>query len=312
MRLWRIGTRKSALAVTQTQWVIDRWREATGNLSAEMVTLTTRGDKILDVALSKVGGKGLFVKEIEQALLEGLIDAAVHSMKDLPADRTAGLVVGAVPKREDPRDAVITRDGRSFDDLPEGAVVGTSSLRRVAQLIRYRPDLRFVPLRGNVDTRLRKLEAGDVDAVVLAAAGLIRLGLRERITEYLDPDICLPAVGQGALAVQCREEDAEAREALAVLHDPETAKAVEAERTCLAALDGGCQVPVGAWAEVKEGQVRMAAMVARPDGGELLRVVIQGEDPVAVGKKAAEDLLRLGADRILRRVREEAEIGGGS
>jgi hydroxymethylbilane synthase len=233
-------------------------------------------------------------------------------MKDLPADRTAGLVVGAVPKREDPRDAVITRDGRPLDTLPEGAVVGTSSLRRVAQLIRYRPDLRFVPLRGNVDTRLRKLEAGDVDAVVLAAAGLIRLGLRNRITEYLDPDICLPAVGQGALAVQCREDDAEAREALAVLHDPETAKAVEAERTCLAALDGGCQVPVGALAEMKEGQVRMVAMVARPDGSELLRVVVQGDDPATVGRKAAEDLLRLGADQILRQVREEAEIGGGS
>ncbi|MDI3256537.1 MAG: hydroxymethylbilane synthase [Kyrpidia sp.] len=296
--------------MTQTQWVIDRWREALPEVAAEVVPIVTRGDRVVDVALSKVGGKGLFVKEIEEALLEGRIHAAVHSLKDVPARMAEGLVIGAVPPRVDPRDAVITRDGTPLKDLPPGAAVGTGSLRRVAQLGRYRPDLRFVPLRGNVDTRLRKLQAGEVDALVLAAAGLLRLGLGEWIGEYLSPDVCLPAVGQGALAVQCRQQDESTLDALAVLEDPDTRRAVEAERACLAVLDGGCQVPVGALAEIRDGQVRLAAMVARPDGTTVLRAVAQGDDPEAVGRRAANDLLRLGAAEILQAAREEAQAGG--
>lgn len=296
--------------MTQTRWVIEQWQERVPGLSAEVVPMTTRGDRVLDVPLSRVGGKGLFVEEIERALLEKRIDAAVHSLKDLPAQLAPGTVVGAVPRREDPRDAVITRDGRPFDDLPSGARVGTSSLRRVAQLRRYRPDLAFIPLRGNVDTRLRKLAAGEVDAVVLAAAGLVRLGLGDRITEYLSPEICLPAVGQGALAVQCREADEDTRRSLASVEDVAARRTVEAERTCLAALEGGCQVPIGALAEIRDGHIRLAAMVARPDGSELLRVVVQGEDPAGVGRRAAADLLELGAGKLLQETREEAELGG--
>ncbi|MBE3551550.1 MAG: hydroxymethylbilane synthase [Kyrpidia tusciae] len=310
MGILRIGSRKSALAMTQTRWVIEQWQERVPGLSAEVVPMTTRGDRVLDVPLSRVGGKGLFVEEIERALLEKRIDAAVHSLKDLPAQLAPGTVVGAVPRREDPRDAVITRDGRPFDDLPSGARVGTSSLRRVAQLRRYRPDLAFIPLRGNVDTRLRKLAAGEVDAVVLAAAGVVRLGLGDRITEYLSPEICLPAVGQGALAVQCREADEETRRSLASVEDVAARRTVEAERTCLAALEGGCQVPIGALAEIRDGHIRLAAMVARPDGSELLRVVVQGEDPAGVGRRAAADLLELGAGKLLQETREEAELGG--
>ncbi|CAB3390967.1 porphobilinogen deaminase (hydroxymethylbilane synthase) [Kyrpidia spormannii] len=296
--------------MTQTRWVIEQWQKRVPGLSAEVVPMTTRGDQVLHLPLSRVGGKGLFVEEIERALLEKRIDAAVHSLKDLPAQLAPGTVVGAVPRREDPRDAVITRDGRPFDDLPSGARVGTSSLRRVAQLRRYRPDLAFIPLRGNVDTRLRKLAAGEVDAVVLAAAGLVRLGLGDRITEYLSPEICLPAVGQGALAVQCREADEDTRRSLASVEDVAARRTVEAERTCLAALEGGCQVPIGALAEIRDGHIRLAAMVARPDGSELFRVVVQGEDPAEVGRRAAADLVELGAGRILQETREEAELGG--
>ncbi|WP_170085200.1 hydroxymethylbilane synthase [Kyrpidia spormannii] len=310
MGILRIGSRKSALAMTQTRWVIEQWQKRVPGLSAEVVPMTTRGDQVLHLPLSRVGGKGLFVEEIERALLEKRIDAAVHSLKDLPAQLAPGTVVGAVPRREDPRDAVITRDGRPFDDLPSGARVGTSSLRRVAQLRRYRPDLAFIPLRGNVDTRLRKLAAGEVDAVVLAAAGLVRLGLGDRITEYLSPEICLPAVGQGALAVQCREADEDTRRSLASVEDVAARRTVEAERTCLAALEGGCQVPIGALAEIRDGHIRLAAMVARPDGSELFRVVVQGEDPAEVGRRAAADLVELGAGRILQETREEAELGG--
>lgn len=278
----------------------------------ELVEIVTRGDRFLDVSLSKIGGKGLFVKEIEQALLDRRIDLAVHSMKDVPAEMDGGLVVAAVPPREDPRDALVSRDGRRLEELPPGAVVGTSSLRRVAQLSRYRRDLRFIPLRGNVDTRLRKLDGGEVEAVVLAAAGLIRLGLGHRIVQYLDPEICVPAAGQGALAVQCRADDEETRTALAALDDPDTRKAVEAERACLAGLGGGCQVPAGAYAEIRDGQIRLTAVVARPEGSELLRAVVQGDDPVAVGRKAARDLIDLGADAVLLEARKEAEIGGRS
>ncbi|MCL6575606.1 hydroxymethylbilane synthase [Kyrpidia sp.] len=310
MGILRIGSRKSALAMTQTRWVIEQWQKRVPGLSAEVVPMTTRGDQVLHLPLSRVGGKGLFVEEIERALLKKRIDAAVHSLKDLPAQLAPGTVVGAVPRREDPRDAVITRDGRPFDDLPSGARVGTSSLRRVAQLRRYRPDLAFIPLRGNVDTRLRKLAAGEVDAVVLAAAGLVRLGLGDRITEYLSPEICLPAVGQGALAVQCREADEDTRRSLASVEDAAARRTVEAERTCLAALEGGCQVPIGALAEIRDGHIRLAAMVARPDGSELFRVVVQGEDPAEVGRRAAADLVELGAGRILQETREEAELGG--
>lgn len=269
--------------------------------------IVTKGDKILDVTLSKVGGKGLFVKEIEQALLDREIDLAVHSMKDVPSELPEGLVIGAVPKRLDPRDCLISRDGRKLDELPRGARIGTSSLRRACQLQAYRGDLKLEPIRGNIDTRLNKLETEQLDAIVLAAAGLQRIGWTGRVSEYLDPAVCLPAVGQGALGIECRADDTELLELLALLNDKESSRRVAAERAFLARLDGGCQVPIGAYAEsVHEdgsGALRLTGLVGSPDGGLLLKETVEGADPVALGNQAAEALLARGAGRILEEVR---------
>jgi len=312
MRTIIVGSRQSALAMTQTGQTIERLRaickEAGLDYGFEVKPIVTRGDRILDVTLSKVGGKGLFVKEIEQALMDGEIDFAVHSMKDMPFELPEGLAIGAVPPREDPRDALISRHGCSLADLPGGARVGTSSLRRGAQLAAVRPDLRIESLRGNIDTRLKKLEAGGFDAIVLAAAGLRRMGWGDRITALLDPRECLPAVGQGALAIECRENDAAVRGLLARLNDPRTERAVRAERRLLGLLNGGCQVPIGAYAEAESGaegaKVRLTAMVASPDGKTLLRSEAVAADPLEAGSRAAEQLLAQGADRILDEARE--------
>ena len=222
----------------------------------EIKKIVTKGDRILDVTLSKVGGKGLFVKEIEQALTDGEIDIAVHSMKDMPFELPEGLVVGAIPKREDARDALITRGNRSLDELPQGALVGTSSLRRASQLQHHRPDLRIESIRGNIDSRLRKLEEENFDAIMLAAAGLHRIGWQDRISEYLPPELCLPAVGQGALCIECRGGDAFVLDLLGKFQHEPTALAVRAERAFLGRLNGGCQVPLGAYASVNEDEQR--------------------------------------------------------
>jgi len=312
MRTLKVGTRKSALAMTQTTQTVERLRQLASSagmdVAFELVPIVTRGDRILDVTLSKVGGKGLFVKEIEQALLDGVIDFAVHSMKDMPFELPEGLIIGAVPQREDPRDCLISRTVRALDELPQGAKVGTSSLRREAQLKALRPDLAVVSIRGNIDTRLRKLEEEGLDAILLAAAGLHRLGWKDRITAYLPVETCLPAVGQGALAVECREADAELRELLALLHDNLSARAVAAERRLLGLLNGGCQVPIGAYAAPQgaapDSPLTLTGMVALPDGAKVLKASAAGTDPAALGEEVARLLLEQGADAILAEVRE--------
>ncbi|MDF2927614.1 MAG: HemC [Paenibacillaceae bacterium] len=253
MRRIVVGSRQSALALTQTGYVID-WLTAASiahglECRFEVKKIVTKGDRILDVSLSKVGGKGLFVKEIEQALLDGEIDLAVHSMKDMPSELPEGLVIGAVPKREDPRDCLVTRNGGGLAAIPPGGRVGTSSLRRACQLRAARPDLAIETLRGNIDSRLRKLETEGLDGIVLAAAGLHRMNWSNRISAYLPPEICLPAVGQGALAVECRGNDSFVLELLRRIHHEETGRAAAAERSFLHTLQGGCQVPIGAYAE---------------------------------------------------------------
>lgn len=297
----RIGTRASRLALWQAEWVQQQLETLHPGLSVSLVPITTKGDKILDVPLAKVGGKGLFVKEIEEALYDGSIDLAVHSMKDVPSVLPPGLILPCIPPREDPRDALVTPDGRGFAQLPEGARIGTSALRRQAQLLHRRPDLRIVSLRGNVETRLRKMEEEGLDGIVLAAAGLKRLDLAERIAEYLPIDLSLPAIGQGALGLQCREGDEGTLRLIAPLHHADTAVAVTAERAFLRRLNGGCQVPLAAHATVEEKTLTLVGLVAEVDGRSLLKETLTA--PVsqadAVGCQLAEKLLARGADRIL-------------
>jgi hydroxymethylbilane synthase len=266
--------------------------------------IQTSGDKILDVPLAKIGGKGLFVKEIEEALLAGDIDLAVHSMKDVPAQLPAGLDILCVPPREDARDALISRDGRPFRDLDRGAKIGTASLRRQAQLLSVRPDLRIEMLRGNLDTRLRKLKEGNFDAIVLAAAGLRRLAWAHEITEYLDPAISLPAIGQGALGIEGRSDDVFVQSILERLNDPITRTAVTAERAFLQRLEGGCQVPIAAYATLSGGRVALDGLVAGVDGKTVIRDHVEGtrEDAYALGVQLAERLLARGGDTILREI----------
>jgi hydroxymethylbilane synthase len=300
----RIATRGSALALWQANWVRDRLMADDPHLAVELLVLKTRGDKILDRALSEVGGKGLFVKEIEEALLDGRAEVAVHSMKDLPAEIPVGLMLGAVPEREDPRDALLVAPAHAAKDvasLPQGARVGTSSLRRVCQLKARRPDLDVVPLRGNVDTRVRKVDANELDAIVLACAGLKRLGHGARITAALSTAESLPAIGQGALAIECRVDDPETLRRLARLDHRITAHAVAAERAFLARLQGDCKTPLAAHATVDGARLSLEGLVGAPDGSKLLRHRLEGttEDAAAVGTALAEELLKMGADRLL-------------
>jgi hydroxymethylbilane synthase len=314
-RKWIVGSRQSALALTQTGHVIEALRslglQQGLEYEFEVRKIVTKGDRILDVTLSKVGGKGLFVKEIEQALLDGEIDFAVHSMKDMPAALPEGLTIGCIPEREDPRDALITREGLSFETLPQGAKLGTSSLRRSCQMKYLRPDLVVEPLRGNIDSRLKRLEDGSFDAILLASAGLRRMGWEDRITEAVSADVCIPAVGQGALALECRENDEELLALLALYHHPETALTVEAERAFLAAVNGGCQVPIGAYATLDQGGangetlVTLTGIVGSPDGSVMLRERMTGTDPVRLGVNVGEALLARGAERILAEARSE-------
>lgn len=305
MHTIRVATRGSLLALTQTGWVVDRLKAANPGVQFVTETYKTVGDKVLDVALSAIGGKGLFTKELEDALLQGKADIAVHSLKDMPTDQPQGLVIGCIPEREDPRDVVITRDGRPFADLEAGALVGTSSVRRVAQLRARRPDLQFMPIRGNVDTRLRKLAEGQAAALVMAASGLHRAGFADRITEYLEPDLCLPAPGQGALAVELRANDGPVGQVVAAIHHNLTALAVHAERAMLALLQGGCQVPIGAYAQVDRGHIHLRGLIASLDGSRMVAWEDEGpeHEPGALGRRVAERLLALGGDEILKSAR---------
>jgi len=294
-----IGSRGSQLALWQSNWVKDRL--ATTGYEVEIRTIKTTGDKLQDVPLAQSGTKGLFIKEIEEALADGTVDVAVHSMKDLPTDQPAGLVIAAVPEREDARDALISNNGQRFVDLPAGARVGTSSVRRQAQLRSLRGDLSLVPLRGNLDTRLKKLDRGDCDALVLAAAGVHRLGFQARITEYFSPDAMCPAVGQGALAIEIRQGDERTERAVRPLDHVPTHQAVRAERALLRYLGGGCQLPIAAHAVATGGQLNLVGLVASLDGSLVKRAAAAGtiEDPEGLGVKVATHLLQQGARAIL-------------
>jgi len=296
-----LGTRASKLALQQSEWFQAQIQAIAPDITVTLTRIQTSGDKIVDVPLAKIGGKGLFVKEIEEALLSGDIDFAVHSMKDVPTQLPDGLEILCVPPREDSRDALISRTGCRFQELPVGARVGSSSLRRQSQFLHARPDLRIEMLRGNLDTRLKKLKEGQFDAIILAAAGLRRLGWTEEITEYLDPQLCLPAIGQGALGIEGRSNDQFVRSILSRLTHPPTQVAVTAERALLHRLEGGCQVPIAAYATLTNDQVHLEGLVASVDGKTVIRDAVQGTRAEAqvLGTRLAERLLARGADKIL-------------
>ncbi len=299
MRL-RIGSRGSQLALWQANHIAARLRENRHEVEIEIIHTT--GDKITDVALAKVGTKGMFTKEIEEALADGRIDLAVHSLKDLPTELSKQFQIAAIPQREDPRDAFCSQKYSSIEELPNAARVGTSSLRREAQLKALRPDLQVNPLRGNVDTRLRKLESGDYDAIILAIAGLNRLGRTEVVRQILPLEIMCPAAGQGALAIETRAHDEGVIAALAFLDHAATRAETDCERALLNKLGGGCQVPIGANSKLQDGVLHLEVVVASPDGSLLLRESISGRDPISLGAAAGETLLKRGANEILERV----------
>ncbi len=296
----RIGTRGSTLALAQTTWVREKLVEKYPGASIETILIHTSGDRFSEASVKAIGGKGIFTKEIEDALLRNEIDIAVHSMKDLPTELPAGLIVAAVPQREDSRDVLVSAGARKLSELVAGAKVGTGSLRRSAQLVHYRRDLRVVPIRGNVDTRLKKLDQGECDALVMAAAGLKRIGREERIAEYVSNDVCLGAAGQGALGLESREEES-IRVELSFLHDPATFAEVTAERSFLNRLGGGCHVPVGARGVADGENLELFGVVANPDGSSLFRGEISGSvaDAEELGCELAERLLSQGAQKIL-------------
>jgi hydroxymethylbilane synthase len=298
----RIATRKSPLALWQAEHVAALLENTFPGVKTELVKMTTQGDKILDAPLAKIGGKGLFVKELEVGMLEGIADIAVHSMKDVPVEFPEGLHLGAILSREDPTDAFVSNRYASLSDLPSNARIGTSSLRRQCQIKELYPNAEILTLRGNVNTRLAKLDAGDYDAIILASAGLIRLGMGERITQRLDTKTSLPAIGQGAIGIECRVDDKELNDMLGKLHDNETGICVRAERAMNARLSGGCQVPIAGFAEIHDGQLFMRGLVGSPDGSVIYRSESSGklEHAESIGKTIAEDLLSQGADKILQ------------
>ncbi|MCQ4279647.1 hydroxymethylbilane synthase [Pseudomonas stutzeri] len=304
----RIATRKSALALWQAEYVKARLEAAHPHITVSLVPMVSRGDKLLDAPLAKIGGKGLFVKELETALMENEADIAVHSMKDVPMEFPEGLGLYCICEREDPRDAFVSNHYENFDALPSGAVVGTSSLRRQAQLLARRPDLKIQFLRGNVNTRLAKLDAGEYDAIILAAAGLIRLGFGERIRASISVEDSLPAGGQGAVGIECRTGDTELHELLQCMNDPHTALRVTAERALNRHLNGGCQVPIACYAVLEGDQLWLRGLVGQPDGALLLRA--EGRAPnaeaEALGVRIAEELLQQGAGKILQDIYGEA------
>ncbi len=300
-KIIRIATRQSPLALWQAEHVAARLQQAFPGLKTELVKMVTRGDKILDAPLAKIGGKGLFVKELEQGMLEGTADIAVHSMKDVPVEFPEGLHLAVILDREDPTDAFVSNQYRSLAELPANARIGTSSLRRQCQIKEKFPNAEILSLRGNVNTRLAKLDAGEYDAIILASAGLKRLGLAERITAQLQPTESLPAMGQGAIGIECRIDDVEIHDYLKVLHDAETSIRVNAERAMNARLNGGCQVPIAGFAEIKDGKLFMRGLVGSPDGSRLYRAEASSslEQAEQLGRMIADDLLAQGAAQIL-------------
>lgn len=306
-RTIRIATRQSPLALWQAEHVAARLEQAFPGLKTKLVKMVTRGDKILDAPLAKVGGKGLFVKELEQGMLEGTADIAVHSMKDVPVEFPEGLHLAVILEREDPTDAFVSNRYRSLAELPADARIGTSSLRRQCQIKEKFPNAEILSLRGNVNTRLAKLDAGEYDAIILASAGLKRLGMGNRITSQLSPDESLPAMGQGAIGIECRSDDAEIHEYLKILHDEETSIRVTAERAMNTRLNGGCQVPIAGFAEIRGDRLFMRGLVGSPDGSLLYRAEADSELDQAeqLGQTLADDLLAQGADKILKELYEE-------
>lgn len=309
MRKIIVGSRRSKLALTQTNWVIDQLKKLDPSFEFEVKEIVTKGDKILDVTLSKVGGKGLFVKEIEQAMLDEEIDMAVHSMKDMPAVLPEGLIIGCIPFREDHRDALISKNHTPIKELKPGSVVGTSSLRRSAQLLAIRPDLEIKWIRGNIDTRLAKLETGEYDAIILAAAGLARMGwANEVVSEFIDDEVCIPAVGQGALSIECRESDEQLLSLLSRFTCMKTKQAVTAERAFLQKMEGGCQVPIAGYAKVEEnGYISLTGLVATPDGKTILKESASGQDPEKLGELVADALIANGGKALIDAVKVELD-----
>jgi hydroxymethylbilane synthase len=301
----RIGTRGSALAIAQTELVRDKLVAAHPGLEVELVRITTSGDKDVDRPLHQIGGKGVFTKELDDALLANLIDCAVHSLKDVPTELPEGLVLGAIGHRATPFDVLVANDEMILDELPDGAKIGTSSLRRKAQLLLYRDDLDVVDMRGNVETRLRKLESGQVDALVLAAAGLERLGLQDRVSEILTQDVMIPAAGQGILAIAMRIDDNKTQRLVDAFEDPNARAAGACERGFLAALGGGCQAPAGALAEVIGSSIVITGIIVSPDGIDVYKGDHEGKKSAAaqIGKRLAIDLLDQGGDRVVRRAK---------
>ena len=302
MKILKIATRQSPLALWQAEHIRTRLEALHANLKVELVTFVTQGDKILDTPLAKIGGKGLFVKELEAALLDGRADLAVHSMKDVPMALPEGLSLAVICEREDPLDAFVSNTYRHFDELPQGAKVGTSSLRRKCQLLKLRPDLNIIDLRGNVGTRLSKLDSGSYDAIILASAGLKRLGLSERICHTLQPELSLPAVGQGALGLECRETDQAVRDLILPLLHHDTDVCVRAERAFNAYLEGGCQVPIAGYATLNAGQLHIEGRVGSVDGATLLKVELSGtpEQAEQLGVMLAQKMLEQGAGDLLK------------
>lgn len=297
----RIGTRGSPLALWQANWIKSELQSLHDGLAVEIITIKTSGDKIQDAPLAKIGGKGLFVKEIEEGLMRGEIDIAVHSMKDVPIELPEGLTIATITRRENPCDALISKDGKKLADLPKGAKVGTGSLRRTTQLLSYRPDLQIIPMRGNVETRIKKLTTDGLDAIILATAGLYRLGWKDKITEIIDPDILLPSVGQGAVGIEARQHDVDVLRLIIGLDHETTHLALEAERAFLRVLGGGCQVPIAAHATLADDKLCLKALVGSPDGKQILKSEKSGlaQNAERIGDSLGRELLNMGAGKIL-------------
>ena len=300
-----IGSRGSPLALWQANWVKDLLQGQHSDLAVDIKIIKTSGDKIQDVPLAKIGGKGLFVKEIEEGLLKREVDFAVHSMKDMPIIFPVNLCIACVTKRENPFDALISRNDIKLDDLPKGAKIGTGSLRRMSQLLYYRPDLNMVPLRGNLETRLKKLKSEGLDAIILAAAGLIRLGWDDRITEIIAPEILLPSMGQGAVGIETRKNDVDNQILLADIDDEETHYALDAERALVSQLEGGCNVPIGSFATLNGDQITLKGLVASLDGKTMYKKELTDlkTNAVALGRKMGNELIEMGADRIMQEIK---------
>lgn len=302
-----IGSRGSPLALWQANWVKDLLLELHSDLAVDIKIIKTSGDKIQDVPLAKIGGKGLFVKEIEEGLLKREVDFAVHSMKDMPIIFPVNLCIACVTKRENPFDALISKNDIKLDDLPKGAKIGTGSLRRMSQLLYYRPDLNLVPLRGNLETRLKKLESEGLDAIILAAAGLIRLGWSNRITEIIPPEILLPAMGQGAVGIETRKNDVDNQILLADMDDEETHYALDAERALVSQLEGGCNVPIGSFATLTRDQITLTGLVASLDGKTMYKKELTDikTNAVALGRRMGNELIEMGADHIMQEIKSD-------